>query len=935
MKNMRAIRLLGIVLGMSAVFSGAAQASNPKASRYYEDALKRFEAQDPAGAVIQLKNAIQQDRTMLAAQVLLGKALLLEGDPIGAEVAFDEALSQGVDRSEVVLFLGQAYLLQGKFDTLISRLLTSGLASGLKRDVLLMRATAYTEKNNVTLAERSLEEARALDPQSARVRAAQGSLMLRQGRIADAIRLSDEALALGPADPSAVELKASLLHVRGDVSGALVAYAQVARVSPRNVDARVARTGLLLDLGRVDEASTEVAEILRIFPNDPRGNYLKAMVASRKGDAATVQESLKSIVNLLDPVPPAVLGANKQLLLLLPLAHHGLGNIERADALLVDYLRRFPGEVGAAKLLASINLQRGQASKVITLLEPYRVKNPQDPRLLSLLAAAYMSERRYTQASKLLDDSLKLSGGAADVRADFGLSLIGDGRSDAGLEQLQQAFAKDPSQTRAGMALAALFMRRGQAAKALQVADSLAKSQPKDVAVLNLLGGIKGASGDLAGARQAYERALQLVPTHAPTNLNLARLDVMEGKIDMARGRLNILLKVSDKNVDAMIEYANLEDAAGNSGEAAKWLEKARAFPSGALRAGLQLIDLYLKQRSYDKSLVVARDLQLKASGNLTVLAALVRVQLAMGDFTEAKKTLTEMTRLANYDSGAQVMIAGMQRAAANDSGAIYSLEKALSGTPGYLPAQLMMAEIEISQKDFAKAETRIKSLSPQQSDTVSVARLQGELQMARGQYSAAIATFRALLGKSGAEGVVLRLNKAYELSGARAQGIKVLDDWSRLHPDDLLALRALGDACLSSGDWPAAKLAYNRLLAVRPDDALVLNNLAQVMLRQGDRAALSVAERAYKIANRDSVVIDTLGWILVSQGQFDRGLGYLRDARLRDPESREIRFHLAFALEKSGRKQEARDELADALRDGGAFPGIEEARKLQQALAK
>jgi len=930
---MRANSFLGIVLAVSSILSGAALAANPKASRYYEDALKRFESQDTAGAVIQLKNAIQQDRTMLPAQVLLGKALLLEGDPIGAEVSFDEAISQGVDRTEVILFLGRAYLMQGKFDALIARLGTSGLTGGLKRDVLLLRATAYTEKGNMALAERTLEEARAVDPRSARVRAAQGSLMLRQGRLADASKLSDEALDLGPTDPSAAELKASLLHMKGNVIGALGAYTQIIQQNPLNVEVRVARAGLLLGLGRVDEASAEVVEILKIFPNDPRANYIKALVASQKGDRVAMQEALKSVINLLDPVPPSVLGANKQIMLLLPLAHHGMGNFEKADAHLTEYLRRFPGEVGPAKLLASIYLQRGQASKVISLLEPYKISNPGDARLLSLLAAAYMSERRYAQASRLLEDSLNLSSGSSEVRADLGLSLIGDGRSDAGLEQLQQAFAKDPSQTRAGMALAALLLRRGQPAKALQVAESLAKAQPKDVAVLNLLGGIKGASGDRVGARQAYERVLQLLPAHAAATLNLARLDVAEGKWDAARGRLSTLLKVSDKNIDAMIEFANLEEAAGNDGESARWLEKARSYPAGAMRAGIQLIDLYLKQRIFDKALVVARDLQLKDSGNLTVLTALVRVQLAMGDFAEARKTLVDMTRLANYDAEAQVAIAGLQRVARNDSGAMYSLEKAVSGTPGYLPALLMMAEIEISQKDFAKAEARLKSLSPQQASDVTVIRLQGELQVARGQYGAAIATFRALLGKKGAEGVAVQLQRAYELSGAQVQGLKTLEDWSKTHPNDLVVLRVLGDSYLSAGELQAAKRTYTRLLGIRPDDALVLNNLAQVLLRQGDKSALQVAEKAYKISERDPVVIDTLGWVLVSQGQIDRGLGYLRDARLRDPESKEVRFHLAFALARSGRKSEARDELAIALRDGMAFEGLEEAKRLQKEL--
>ena len=85
-------------------------ASDAKASKYYEDALQRYEKKDLNGAIIQLKNALQIDKDMLSVQMLLGKALLQNGDVIAAEVALMQAMRLGVNRAEVVLPLAQALM---------------------------------------------------------------------------------------------------------------------------------------------------------------------------------------------------------------------------------------------------------------------------------------------------------------------------------------------------------------------------------------------------------------------------------------------------------------------------------------------------------------------------------------------------------------------------------------------------------------------------------------------------------------------------------------------------------------------------------------------------------------------------------------------------------------------------------------------------------
>jgi putative PEP-CTERM system TPR-repeat lipoprotein len=932
---MQAVRSLKIAFVLQVLISAAVWAADPQAARFYEDALKRYESRDMAGAIIQLKNAIQSDRTMLAAQVLLGRALLSDGDPIGAEVAFEEALRQGVNRGEVILGLGQSLLLQGKFDALVGRLEPAGLANDLRFEVLLMRAKAFAEKGSPLQAERELQSASVLDPRSPRVRAAQGALLLRRQRMADAERLAAEALALGQDEPAVWELKSSIFHIKGDIEGAIAAYERLLQLAPSHVEARIARAGLQIDRNKLDEAALDVAEILRIFPRDPRGAYLNAVIAGRKGDVATVQSSLKSVINLLDPVPPDVLGANRQMLMLHAQAHFGLGNHEKAVTQLGEYLRRYPGDLGATKLLAGLHLQKGDSAKVISLLEPLRSRGARDPRLYSLLAAAYMADRRYAQASRLLEEALSLPGGGAELQAEYGLSLLGEGRSDRGLDYLLQAFAKDPKQIRTGLALAALQMRRGQSEKALAVAESLAKTHPGDAAVLNLLGGIRGASGNLAGARQAYELLLQRDPGNVPARLNLARLDMGERQFEAARSRLAGLLKSSPNNTDAMLEMAEVEERAGNFEQAVSWLEKARSFPRGAIRAGLRLGELHLAQRDFKSALEVAREAVLKSGRSLQALALLARIQIAAGQAGEARKILDEMTKLANFDADVQFAIAGMQRQAGNDAGALYSIDKALAGMPGHLPSQLMKVEIDIGQREFGRAETALSALQKQHPGNIVVSRLRGDLALARGQHATAIAVYRELSARKGGEGVILSLYRAHVAAGERENGLRALENWAKSRPGDVLVLRVLGDAYLAAGNYAAARRTYERLLQVQPEDPMALNNLAQALLRQGDRSALAVAEKAHRLAGRDPLVTDTLGWALVQQGQIARALPYLRDARLRDPANREIRYHLAQALANSGRPLEAREELAQALRDGEPFEGREDALRLQRELMR
>lgn len=931
---MRFLTTILLSAGFAAISLPASPAT-PKASGYYEDALVRYERNDLPGAIIQLKNAIQADQKMLAAHMLLGKALLISGDPVGAAVEFEESLRQGVSRTEVIPMLGQAYLLQGKYDLLLERVTPGGMPPAQQVDVLVLRANAQAEKESALPALKTLEEALALDPRSVAVRLAQATLNMRQGNFKLATKQLDEALSLAPNNAAGWNIRGSLQQATGDQQGALGSYSKASTLQPEYVDPRLARAGLLIDLGRIDEADSELAAIKKIVPLEPRASYLRALIATRRDNKDAAKVALEEVTRLLDSVPVAILTNNKQLLLLNATAHYDLANREKASDKLTIFLRRYPGDSAGTKLLARIYLDSGNHAGAITLLEQLKQRTPNDPRVLSLLGIAHMQAGNQQSASDLLEQAVRLSGGAADIRTDFGISLATNGKLEPAIAQLRQAWATDNKQSRTGMFLGSLYLRVGQPKKALEVIETMAKRDPSNPAVGNLLGIALVAAGDRAGGRKAYEQVLAKNPAHAGAVLNLSALEMAEGKPEAARQRLLGLLKADDKNIDAMMELASIEEKANRVNEAARWLERARVQPKGAVIAGTRLAELYLRTGAIDKALEVAKEALLRAPENLTTRGLVARAQLAKGDSKSARQTLTDMARYANYDPAAQFEVAKLQLLANNPSGANYSLEKALSTRPDFLPALVLRAEIEIRLLEFAKAEQRIKKIGEKSANEAIALRLQGDLAMARGQQTAALTAYSNALKKDDSPEMALRLFRANAAAGDVAKGALFLDKWLKKHPDNAMILRTSGDAELQLGNLAAARTAYEKLLKLEPDDALVWNNLAHVASVQNDKSAISFAEKAYALRPNDPVVIDTIGWLLFRQGQADRGLAMLRDARLRDSNNPEIRYHLAAALAKSGRTSEAREEVAQALQISTSFPGIENARQLQRELGK
>ncbi len=899
------------------------------AARYYEDAQARYNRNDVGGAIVQAKNAIQKDPGLLPAHLLLGKALLRDGQAAAAQAEFEAALKLGVSLSEVALPYGQALMMYGDTEKLLDRIRPDGLIVQVRVDVLAMRALAYADRGNLKAAMQSVREARELDPRALMPLRTEIDLTLRARDLARARQLLELAQSLAPQDAQLLHLRGTLLQGGGDVEGALRSYARALELDPRQLDALVARGALFIDLKRWDDALADLNRAAAMSQREPRVAYLKSLALAAKGDTPGSQAQLEVVTRLIDELPEDFLARQPPLLMLGGLACQALGRMEKARVLMELYVQRVPGDPAGRKLLANLYLTGADPGRVADVLEPLLRSGDTDPQVFTTVAALRMQQRRYREAAEALEAAAQAGNGHPGMVAQMGFARIANQQPDLGLAALRKSFDKEPGQLNVAAALSSLYLRRGDGRAAIQVVEALVKRTPSDPLAHNLMGAAYSGLHKTAEARKAYQKALDLQPGLVPAALNLSRLDMADGKPEQARQRLEALLKQDGRQVQALTELARVEIQSQRLAAALNLLERGRTVAPRDVACNLELITLHQRMNNPGAALRVARALAELKPQDQSVQEALGRAYLLAGDLTSARATFVALSRLLPNDPDRIVALGRLQLQAGAGRDAAVSAERALAQRAGHTGAAVLQIEAEMQLGEAAKAEALLKTLAQRTGNTQEALRLTGDMAFARRQYPDAWRAYNQAYDKQPSALLAQRAYQTAFYMNEPEKALSLMEHWLRLNPNDLQGREMLGEAYLRLNRLTQARTAYENLLARQPGLATATNNLAVIMMRQNDPGALGMAEKAVSLAPADPNALDTLGWLRARAGALEGALKVLRDARLRDPASRDIRYHLAWTLHRSGRKDEAKAELAAALAAPGSFESESEARAL------
>jgi putative PEP-CTERM system TPR-repeat lipoprotein len=307
-------------------------------------------------------------------------------------------------------------------------------------------------------------------------------------------------------------------------------------------------------------------------------------------------------------------------------------------------------------------------------------------------------------------------------------------------------------------------------------------------------------------------------------------------------------------------------------------------------------------------------------------------VQMADGKYEEAAASFRRSVAAAPDSPQFSHNLARAELAQQRAGEAKEVLAETLGRHPDYIPVISALAAIEMREGNAKQALARARTLQLDPRTAAAGHSLEGDLYMMQRQFETAA---RAYDNTSAQTRTAMLAIKSYR---ARKQAkmpdaVKPLQEWLSKHPDDARVRLALAEGYQARGQVKEAAVEYERVLKSYPDNPATLNNLAWVYYEANDPRAIQLAERAHTLMPENGAITDTFGWLLVQEGQAQRGLELLRKAAAQAPDVPDIRYHLAVALAKTGAKEEARSTLAALLDSGQSFKDMADAKQLLQQL--
>ena len=906
------LRLLATCACVALLAVPTGRAATSPSQEYLANAQQRLQQGDVRAAIIQLRNAVQADPENLDARLALGQLYLRIGEADSAEKELRRVYSARRDDATELL-LGQALLALNRSEDVLKIVGEQSADPKLARPKALLRAEAMLNLGRLDEAEKLLGEAPATTDGDATTDLLAARLRVAKGDLAGAKAAVDQALAKSPESIPGWLLAAQIAMASGLPDEAERAAHKALDLSPGNVAAQLMLAEIDFRRGRLEEAQKQALAIREQAPASIPAAYLLANIQAARGQYADADRTLRQISDAIRNFPPALLLSGS--------VKARVGQLAQAQDLLAHYVSLVPDNRNARRLLAAVQLDAGQARAAADTLASLAGPETQDAASLQLLASAQLRAGELMGARQSFARLAQIGQPAEAQQARSFLTL------------LDQAAAK-PDDAKARAVLLVLDdLRLARLDQALQGAQALVAATPKQPDLMNLLGAVFLARGDDAKAREQFEAALAVDPRFQGALDNLDRLDIRAGQSGKVEERLRRQLAEAPQDEAAVLRLAGLLAGRNDTDAAVALLQdKATALPN-SVAVRLALAAIYRARSDQARMLAVADELQaVGARGNPAALEAAGNLYLAGGQADRAVMAFRSLRERQPDNVGAQLLLARAQYVAGDKAGAEATLSQARQRTPGNLIVNNSLVDLRLQSGDTQGALAFAASLAG--IDAGQAAQLQAKVLLAAKRGPEAVTLLEKALAAAPSPNLARALFSARVQAGQETAAVESLREWVAAHPDDAASLDLLSQAMIRRTDFAGAAAVAEQAAQLVPTNPTILNNLAWLRHELGQPGAEDLARRAHQLVPNSPEITDTLGWILVRNGKVEEGLGLLREAddgaKNANPD---IRYHLAYALQASGQKDAARTILEQLMASDQPFSERPAAEQLRAKL--
>ena len=879
-------------------------------------------------AIIEIKNALQQDASRAEARRLLGLYNLEVGDVVAAESELTRALELGGDRDGIRLPLTRAWLLQGETDRVLEETrLADSFTEAQWPEALALRGTAFLYQGEVEQASTLFHETLQLEPNQADALMGLARIERFDGAVDAARSRLEQVLADNPQSDRAWELLGDMERQAGNLQEAEIAYGKAIEFTNWPFVPLLKRTLTRIGLDDLDAASRDVQALERNFALHPSVSYMRGRIAfnqERYSDARIdFEEALSREANYV----PALLH--------LGMTHIRLGNQRQAEQYLRRHLTRSPDSVQTTYYLASLLAEAGRSAEARRLIEDAATRfNGQNIGLDVLRTQLAFAAGDDEQGLALLTGLAESRPDSAELQELLGRQLIGQGDRERGMAALRQAAAMDSAPRRADVAIILSELQAGNYQQALAAARNLQEKQPDRAAPWNFIGAALIGMGRTDEAREAFQTGLELEPEDIPTATNLGNLELQTGHHQAAREVFAAIQNHSPGHAPSAQRLAELDLQAGDPQSAMDWLRQATETQPEVLRPHLLLAGMQMERGQVQDTLRTLEHGRDHHPGHPQLLFALADIYLRLDRAGDAVAVLESALEHEPRHFELHLALAQAQSQAGDRTGMENTLLAALDIRPEHYETRTNLVQSLMQRGQLDDLASHLEYLQEHHAGRPEVQALAGRVALRRGDFKQAADYFQAAVDANPRQREwVLGLAEAQWQTGSAEVSQMTLKGWIEARPDDVLAWHLYAGRQLMHGAEDDALRAYEQILATRPEDVIALNNAAWILRKDNPQQALKYAEQAHSLESGEAGILHTLGVVLLYSGQAGQAVERLTQAAEIAPQAPEIQFHLASALAEQGDIETARAVLGELLTTHDEFAERDEAESLLETL--
>lgn len=641
--------------------------------QYFESGNRFFEEKKYTEAILQYRNALQQDAKFGPARYKLAQAYEAQGDVPNAVREFIRAADALPNDATAQWKAGTMLLLSGEFQE----------------------------------ARKRAEKALAIAPRNPDAEVLLGNALAGLKDFDSAVKEIEEAIRIDPSVAALTSL-ASVQAARGNREDAEAAFRKAVQADPKRISSHLSLAQFLWLTGRTPEAEQSIRAALALDPGHLPAHRALAGLYLSTNRAAQAEPHLKALAD-------SDRSTTARSKLALADYYVAMNRLDDASRMLEDIAKSKDAFAAARTRVALLDYQRKDTAKANSVIDEVLAKDPTHVQALLTKANFLIAADKLEEAEARAKAAV--SADSQSVQAHYLLGTIYRKRLmlDEAIAEFSEVLKINPRVAAAQLQLSQLHLAKGSEASALQLAQDAAKALPRDPTVrLTLVNsliangdlaaadralqplaralpaapGVLNASGRLASARKqygparvAFEKALAASPNSHDALAGLVEIDLAQKKPDAAKARIERRLEAAPGDTRAMMLGVRLFASQGDLKRTEELLRLAIETDSNDFDAYITLARLYRAQKRIPEArarLQAILDKKPTAVGPLTMIGMLYEAE---SNLAEAGKKYEQVIQI---DPRAPV--------AANNLAYIYSEHG------GNLDAALSLAQIAKEQ---------------------------------------------------------------------------------------------------------------------------------------------------------------------------------------------------------------------------------------------